>query len=111
MPDQLAVWDRETGDWDVVSAEWDHEVHAPLHWEDDGQSLLFAAEQKGRNHLWRFDLPDRRAEVVVAGGWVGGFDKAAGTLVTLADSASIRADCTPTCRAPRRGASRPSTTA
>jgi dipeptidyl aminopeptidase/acylaminoacyl peptidase len=87
MPDQLAVWDRETGDWDVVSAEWDHEVHAPLHWEDDGQSLLFAAEQKGRNHLWRFDLPDRRSEIVVAGGWLGGFDKAAGTLVTLADSA------------------------
>ena len=72
---------------DSVSAEWDHEVHAPLLWEDDGQSLLFAAEQKGRNHLWRFDLPDRRAEIVVAGGWLGGFDKAAGTLVTLADSA------------------------
>ncbi len=87
MPDQLAVWDRETGDWEVVSAQWDHEVHAPLHWEDDGQSLLLAAEQKGRNHLWRFDLPDRRAEIVATGGWLGGFDKAAGTLVTLADSA------------------------
>ena len=87
MPAQLAVWDRETGDWEVVSAEWDHAVHPPLLWEDDGQSLLFAAEQKGRNHLWRFDLPDRRAEVVVPGGWIGGFDKAAGTLVTLADSA------------------------
>jgi dipeptidyl aminopeptidase/acylaminoacyl peptidase len=88
MPAQLAVWERETGAWEVVSAEWDHEIHAPLHWEDDGQALLFIAEQKGRTHLWRFDLPDRRAEVVVAGGWVSGFDKAAGTLVTLADSAS-----------------------
>ena len=86
MPDQLAVWDRETGAWEVVSAEWDHEVHAPLHWEEDGQALLFTAEQRGRQHLWRFDLPDRRAEVVVAGGWVQGFDKAAGTLVTLADA-------------------------
>ena len=45
-----------------VSAEWDHEVHAPLRWEDDGQALLFTAEQHGRSHLWRFDLPDRRAE-------------------------------------------------
>jgi hypothetical protein len=98
---QLAVWEREAGDWDVVSAEWDHEVHAPLHWEDDGQALLFtAAEQKGRNHLWRFDLPDRRAEVVVAGGWVSAFDKAAGTLVTLADRPHP-AGCTPTCRASR----------
>ena len=87
MPDQLAVWDRDDERWDVVSAEWDHAVHAPLHWEDDGQALLFTAEEKGRTHLWRFDLPDRRAEVVVAGGWVNGFDKAAGTLVTLADSA------------------------
>jgi len=86
MPEQLAVWDRETGAWEVVSAEWDHEVHAPLHWEDDGQAVLFTAEQQGRQHLWRFDLPDRRAEVVAPGGWVQAFDKAAGTLVTLADA-------------------------
>jgi dipeptidyl aminopeptidase/acylaminoacyl peptidase len=87
MPEQLAVWERETGQWEVVSAEWDHAVHAPLHWEDDGQALLFTAEQHGRTHLWRFDLPDRRAEVAVHGGWVSGFDKAAGTLVTLSDTA------------------------
>jgi dipeptidyl aminopeptidase/acylaminoacyl peptidase len=87
MPEQLAVWDRETGSFEVVSAEWDHEVHAPLLWEEDGQAVLFCAEQKGRTHLWRFDLPDKRAEVVVHGGWVSGFDKRAGTLVTLADSA------------------------
>ncbi|MDH5339508.1 MAG: S9 family peptidase [Rubrivivax sp.] len=86
MPAQLAVWERETGRWTVESAEWDHEVHAPLHWEDDGQALLFTAEQEGRQHLWRFDLPDRRAEVVAAGGWVQAFDKAAGTVVTLADA-------------------------
>ena len=86
-PAQLAVWERETGRWEVVSAEWDHEVHRPLHWEDDGQALLFSAEQQGRTHLWRFDLPDRRAEVVVRGGWVQGFDKRAGTLVTLDDTA------------------------
>jgi dipeptidyl aminopeptidase/acylaminoacyl peptidase len=86
MPDQLAVWTRETGAWEVVSAEWDHEVHAPLHWEDDGLAVLFTAEQQGRQHLWRFDLPDRRAEVVVHGGWVQAFDKAAGTVVTLADA-------------------------
>ena len=88
MPAQLALWERSQNSWDVVSGEWDHEVHAPLHWEEDGQALLFTAEQQGRTHLWRFDLPDRRAEVVVHGGWVTGFDKRSGTLVTLADSAS-----------------------
>lgn len=88
MPAQLALWRRDAKAWEVVSAEWDHEVHAPLLWEEDGQALLFSAEQKGRTHLWRFDLPDRRAEVVVHGGWVQGFDKKAGTLVTLSDSAA-----------------------
>ena len=87
MPGQLAVWDREEGRWDVLSAEWDHEVHAPLLWEEDGLAVLLRAEQKGRQHLWRFDLPDRRAEVVAEGGTVLGFDKVAGTLVTLADAA------------------------
>jgi dipeptidyl aminopeptidase/acylaminoacyl peptidase len=88
MPQQLALWSREDAAWEVVSAEWDHELHAPLRWEDDGLALLFTAEQRGRTHLWRFDLPDRRAEMVVAGGTVSAFDKAAGTLVTLADSAT-----------------------
>ena len=87
MPAQLALWHRETDRHELISAEWDHEVHAPLQWEADGQALLFCTEQKGRNHLWRFDVPDRRAEVLVAGGWISGFDKAAGTLVTVADSA------------------------
>ncbi len=104
MPAQLALWERETGAWEVVSAEWDHEVHAPLLWEEDDQALLFTSEDKGRQHLWRFDLPDRRAEVVVTGGWVGGFDKAAGTLVALADSASHpgRISVHRTGEAPRR---------
>jgi dipeptidyl aminopeptidase/acylaminoacyl peptidase len=87
MPQQLAVWERDSHTWDVVSGEWDHEVHAPLQWEDDGLAVLFGAEQQGRRHLWRFDVADRRAEVLVHGGWVSAFDKAAGTLVTLADSA------------------------
>ncbi|MBN8509921.1 MAG: S9 family peptidase [Burkholderiales bacterium] len=88
MPLQLAVWERASGRWAVESAEWDHEVQPPLHWEDDGQALLLTAEQQGRRHLWRFDLPDRRAEALVAGGHVQAFAKRAGTLVTLADSAA-----------------------
>jgi len=87
MPEQLALWTRDSGGWEVLSQAWDHEVHAPLRWEADGQAVLLCSEERGRRHLWRFDLADRRAEVVVAGGWVHDFDKAAGTLVTLADSA------------------------
>lgn len=83
MPDQLGLWRRQGKGWELVSAEWDHELQAPLQWEADGSALLFTAEQEGRQHLWRFDLPDRRAEIVAPGGWVQDFDKAAGTLVTL----------------------------
>jgi dipeptidyl aminopeptidase/acylaminoacyl peptidase len=85
-PDQLAVWDRESHTWDVYSAEWDHAVSAPLQWEDDGLAILFTAEQEGRKHLWSFDLQDRRAERLVSGGTLQGFDKQAGVLVTLADA-------------------------
>jgi len=86
MPGQLAL--VAPGEpVEVVSAEWDHAVQAPLQWEDDGQALLLCAEQQGRRHLWRFDLPDRRAEIVQRGGWVQGFDKAAGTLATLSSGA------------------------
>ena len=86
MPEQLAIIDVGSLEWQVVSAEWDHAVHAPLLWEDDGQEILFTAEQQGRNHLWRFDLLDRRAELLYQGGWVNSFDKAAGMLVLCADS-------------------------
>lgn len=103
MPSQLAVWERGAGH-EVVSAEWDHEVHAPLVWEEDGQALLLATEQKGRRHLWRFDLPDSRPEIVVQGGWVQAFDKHAGTLVTIADAADhpARASAHLPGQAPRR---------
>ena len=87
MPGQLAL--ITPGEpVEVLSAEWDHEVQAPLQWEADGSAVLLAAEQQGQRHLWRFDVADRRAELLVRGGWVQGFDKAAGTLVTLADAAN-----------------------
>ena len=86
MPGQLALV-RPGQPVEVVSAEWDHEVAAPLLWEDDGQAVLLAAEEQGRRHVWRFGLAERRAEIVVQGGNVQAFDKSAGTLVTVADAA------------------------
>lgn len=87
MPGHVAVWQRSNGRWDVLSESWDHEVQAPLLWDEDAQSVLLCAEQQGRRHLWRFDLNERRAHKVVEGGSVHAFDQAAHTLVTLADSA------------------------
>jgi dipeptidyl aminopeptidase/acylaminoacyl peptidase len=86
MPNQLALWVRGDGH-QVLSAEWDRSVHGPLLWDDEGRSVLLAAEERGRRHLWRFDLATRQAELAVRGGWVQGWDLRAGTLVTLADAA------------------------
>ena len=105
MPDQLArVGSQPASAGRSRAREWDHEVKAPLLWEDDGQALLFTAEQKGRTHLWRFDRTDRRAEVLVEGGTVLAYDKRAGTVVTMADAADhpARATAHVPGRAPRR---------
>ncbi len=85
MPGQLAVLERGAR-WKVMSAAWDHAVHAPLRWDDDGQSVCFTAEHEAHNHLWRFDLRSRGATRIVAGGWVQSFDVAAGVVVTAADA-------------------------
>jgi len=88
LPSQLAVLERRRsgGRWRVLSAEWDHAVHAPLRWADDGSALFFTAEQRARNHLWRFELETNTAARVVEGGWVQHFDVAAGVIATVADS-------------------------
>ncbi|PND37593.1 S9 family peptidase [Paucibacter aquatile] len=85
MPGQLAVLDT-AGHWAVMSADWDHEVSAPLVWDEDDLSILLAAEQAGRRHLWRFELKHCQAEIVFEGGHVGSFALAAGTVVLNHDS-------------------------
>ncbi len=88
MPMQLAIVERATRRWEVVSGQWDHEVEAPLAWSEDGSAIFFAAEQKGQRHVWRFDIESRRAEIVIEGAWVESFDHAAGTLVSVITSAT-----------------------
>ncbi|HEV7913703.1 MAG TPA: S9 family peptidase, partial [Albitalea sp.] len=84
-PSQLAV--VEPGEpWQVLSADWDHSVNAPLKWSADGESLCFTAEDRARCHLWRFVLATRRPAVAVRGGWVQGFDLAGGLIVTATDA-------------------------
>jgi len=87
MPSQLAVLDTR-GQWAVMSADWDHEVAAPLVWSDDDTAMLFAAEDRGRRHLWQFDLNERKAEIVFEGGHAASFATAAGVLVVNHDSVS-----------------------
>lgn len=88
MPQQLAVLDTH-GNWAVLSEEWDHDVTAPLRWDEDDLGVLFCAEEQGRRHLYRFDVKTLHAFPLCEGGHVGAFALAAGTLVVLHDSASF----------------------
>ncbi len=76
----------------VVGNAWPIDVEGPLRWARDGQSVLFAAQERGRCHLWRFDLRGERLAPAVKGGWVQGFDVGGApgeeTLVVAADSAA-----------------------
>ncbi len=85
MPGHLAVVQRGGG-WKVLSGDWDHAVHAPLRWADAGDALYFCAEDRGRNHLYRWTSASRTASIAVQGGWVQGFDVAAGVVASVADA-------------------------
>lgn len=90
MPTQLALLHRagkRAGSrWEVQSAHWDRAVNAPLRWADDGDALYFTAEDRGRCHLYRFDLASRTPAPVARGGWVQGFDVAGDVVATVADA-------------------------
>ena len=76
--------------WRVVGDAWPIDPEgSPLRWSPDGAALHFTAQQRGRNHLWRYDLKTDALTVAAAGGWVQAYDVAArrGTVVVGIDSA------------------------
>jgi dipeptidyl aminopeptidase/acylaminoacyl peptidase len=83
---QLALLQTD-GRWQALRPDWDHHVDGPLRWTADGQGVLFGAEDRGRRHLYGCRLADAAIATVHAGGWVQGFDVAAGTVLVAADSA------------------------
>ena len=90
MPKRLAVlnFSDHGTHWQTISEEWDREAHAPLLWSDDSSSLLFRAEDHGRQPVWRFELSERHARQVAAGGTIQAFDAGFGQLVTVLDCAT-----------------------
>ena len=90
MPKRLAVLDLIDPDalWQTISDEWDREAHAPLLWSEDASSLLFRAEEHGRQPVWRFDLNERHAAPITVGGTIQAFDTESGRLVTVTDCAT-----------------------
>jgi Dipeptidyl aminopeptidases/acylaminoacyl-peptidases len=73
MPGRLAFVRRGESP-RVVGDAWDLDVDRRLRWTPDGSAVLFTAQERGRCHLWRFDLGGEAAAIAVQGGWVQGFD-------------------------------------
>ena len=90
MPAQLALLTRREGKapprWRVLGADWDHEVHAPLRWSSEGDALYFTSEDRGRSHLYRYDMALGSAAVAAEGGWVQGFDVHSDVVASVADA-------------------------
>ena len=88
---QLALIERG-GRPRVVGRQWDLDVEGALRWSRDGGSVYFAAQQRGRCHLWRCDTRSRGLTRAVRGGWIQGFDvggaPGADTVVVVGDGAS-----------------------
>ena len=78
---------KNSAKWKTISAKWDREPQVPLKWSEDASALLCKAEDKGRQHVWRFDIAKAAPSIVAEGGTVHAFAEAAGQLVTLTDRA------------------------
>ena len=91
MPGRLAFVRRGKSP-RVVGNGWKIDVEGALRWAPDGTGVLFAAQERGRCHLWRYRLRNDALEVAVRGGWVQGFDlggaPGAQTLVVAIDCAA-----------------------
>ena len=69
----------------VVSRRWDRNIEAPLRWSADGAAILCLAQDRARQHLFRFSLKRKSVEPVVRGGMVHEFDLAGDTIVFIRD--------------------------
>ncbi len=91
MPGRLALVRRGRPP-RVFGSDWLVDVEGPLRWAPDGSAVLFAAQERGRCHLWRFDAASASLGIAVPGGWVQGFDLAgppgAATIVVAVDCAA-----------------------
>lgn len=72
MPNRLALL-RRGKPWRVVGGDWQLDVEGQVRWSPGGSAVLFAAQERGRCHLWRYDLGSGALSVAVRGGWVQGF--------------------------------------
>jgi dipeptidyl aminopeptidase/acylaminoacyl peptidase len=84
-PNEITLVDRASGAIAVVSRRWDRNIEAPLRWTRDGSALLCLAQDRARQHLFRFPLKTTSPELVVRGGMVTEFDLAGDAVAFIRD--------------------------
>jgi dipeptidyl aminopeptidase/acylaminoacyl peptidase len=75
MPNRLAIL-RNGKRPRIAGNEWKIDPEGTLCWSPGGDAIYFAAQEKGRNHLWRYDIARQELTLAVRGGWIQGFDVA-----------------------------------
>lgn len=84
MPNRIAFL-RRGRSLRVVGLDWRIDPEGTMRWSADGARIYFAAQERGRCHLWCYEVRHSGGrnrvdgpgpKVVVQGGWVQGFDLA-----------------------------------
>jgi hypothetical protein len=110
MPDQLAVLGPRQRRWDVSAPSGTTRCRRRCCGRTTARRCCSPPSSRAASTCGASTCADRRAERLVEGGTLQGFDKRAGTLVTLADASGTRRAARRTCRGSHRGASSASTT-
>src|SRR5437867_1646331 len=87
-PNEITLIDRAKGAIAVVSKGWDRGVEAPLRWSADASAIHCLAQDRARQHLFRFDLASRAPTALVKGGMVTEFDLAGDAVAFIRDEMS-----------------------
>ncbi len=87
-PERIAILERRRGSLRVIADRWDRSANAPLAWEADSRALVFAAEDRARLHLFRWELGQPRPAAIAHGGSVTDFDLAGGVVAFVRNTMS-----------------------
>ena len=80
--------DRRKGTLKVIGAQWDHGLHAPIGWSADSKALLVLAEDRARQHLYRWELGRASPQLLARGGMVTEFDVAGESIAFVRNTMS-----------------------
>ena len=85
---RIAILDRRSGEARTLPWGWDRSAEAPLAWEAGSDSLVFAAEDRARRHVYRWRLDEPKPAVAALGGTVTDFAAGGGTLAFVRNTMS-----------------------